>query len=187
MFKKKNACPGGARQICTLSILALAALSVRGAPPEDAACRPVFAAITRLVQTPNHQFVHQTSDAPGSVAHDSEMISTGKAIYAMHDGRWESSPMTAEQTLRHDEQSRKNSKTRCRRMRSESVNGVSADMYSVHSHSEYGSSDGQIWISQADALPLRQQIDLALDGKTGKTHIDTRFVYTGVEAPAGAK
>ena len=187
MLKNANARPARARLICTLSVLTLAALDAHGAPPEEAACQPVFAAIARLVQTPSHQFVQQSSDAPGSVAHTSEIISTGKTIYVMHEGQWESSPMTPAQTLKRDEENRKNSKTTCRMMRRESVDGVSATVYSVQSQSQYGSSDGQIWISKANALPLRQQIDLALDGKTGKTHIDTHFLYSGIEPPAGAR
>jgi hypothetical protein len=153
----------------------------------DAPCKPVFDAITLLVKTPNHQFFTQSSDAPGSLPHAGETISTGKVTYILHDGKWQTSPMTPADTLKRDEENRKNSKTNCRLLRDATVDGVSTSLYTLHSQSEYGASDGQIWISKTSALPLRQSIDLAVDGTTGKTHIETRFFYSAVTAPPGVK
>jgi outer membrane lipoprotein-sorting protein len=154
---------------------------------DDASCRPVFDAITRLVRTPNHQYLTQSSDAPGSTPQSGEMIFTGKATYILHDGRWQTSAVTPEETLKLDEENRKNSKTSCHAVRNESVEGVGAKVYTLHSESKFGQSEGQIWISKARALPLRQKIDLALEGAVGKSHVETRFVYSGIEAPAGMK
>ena len=172
--------------ICAV-ILSASALGARAAIAADASCKPVFDAITRLVKTPNHQFLIQSSDAPGSTPQAGEMIFTGKTTYILHDGKWQTSSITPEETLKQDEENRKNSKTSCRAVRDESVEGVSATVYTLHSESEVGKSDGLIWISKASALPLRQKIDLAMNGITEKNHVETRFVYSGVEPPAGMK
>ena len=172
--------------ICAV-ILSASAIGNRAAIAADASCKPVFDAITRLVKTPNHQFLIQSSDAPGSTPQAGEMIFTGKTTYILHDGKWQTSSITPEETLKQDEENRKNSKTSCRAVRDESVEGVSATVYTLHSESEVGKSDGLIWISKASALPLRQKIDLAMNGITEKNHVETRFVYSGVEPPAGMK
>jgi hypothetical protein len=174
-------------RICAVIFAISVSLGTRAAIADDTSCKPVFDAITRLVKTPNHQFLVQSSDAPGSAPQVGEMIFTGKTTYLLHDGKWQTSNVTPEETLKQDEENRKNSKTNCRALRDESVEGVSATVYSLHSESEVGKSDGQIWISKASALPLRQKIDLAMEGIAEKNHVETRFVYSGVEAPAGIK
>jgi outer membrane lipoprotein-sorting protein len=173
--------------IRALGFAALALAATGSAVAEDASCRPVFDAITRLVKTPNHQYLTQSSDAPGSTAQAGEMIFTGKTTYILHDGKWQASAVTPEETLKRDEENRKNSATSCKAVRDESVQGVSATVYTLHSESKFGRSEGQIWISKASALPLRQKIDLAVDGVAGKSHVETRFVYSGIEPPAGMK
>jgi hypothetical protein len=176
-----------AGRIAAFGLASLASLGAHAAPAADVPCKPVFDAIGRLVKTPNHQFIAQSSDAPGSLPQATEIISTAKMTYVLHDGKWQSTPATPEETLKRDEENRKNSKMTCGLVRSEAVDGISSSLYTLHSESEYGRSDGQIWISKADALPVHQKIDLAVDGKTGKTHIETRFVYSGVAPPAGVK
>jgi len=174
-------------RICAIIFAASASICTPAAIANDDSCKPVFDAITRLVKTPNHQFLIQSSDAPGSTPQAGEMIFTGKTTYILHDGKWQTSSITPEETLKQDEENRKNSKTSCRVVRDETVEGVSAAVYSLHSESEVGKSDGLIWISKASALPLRQKIELAMNGITEKNHVETRFVYSGVEPPAGVK
>jgi hypothetical protein len=173
--------------ICAIMFAGLASFGTPAAVADDASCKPVFDAITRLVRTPNHQFLVQSSDAPGSTPQKGEMIFTGKTTYILHDGKWQTSNVTPEETLKQDEENRKNSKTSCRAVRDDSVEGLSATVYTLHSESEVGKSDGQIWISKVSALPLRQKIELAMNGITEKNHVETRFVYSGVGPPAGMK
>ncbi len=165
----------------------LGAIGVRTASAADEACKPVFDAISRLVKTPNHQYLTQFNDAPGSPTHVVEIISTARTTYTLHDGKWLATPTAAAEMLRQDEENRKNSKMTCGLVRSELIDGVNANLYTVHSESKFGNSDGQIWISKADPLPVHQKIELAVDGTAGKTHIETRFVYLGVAPPAGMK
>jgi hypothetical protein len=179
--------PQIATWIRALGFAVLALAYTGNAMADDASCKPVFDAITRLVKTPNHQYLTQSSDAPGNAAQAGEMIFTGRTTYILHDGKWQASAVTPEETLKRDEENRKNSATSCKAVRDESVEGVNATVYTLHSESKFGRSEGQIWISKASALPLRQKIDLAVDGVTGKSHVETRFVYSGIEAPAGMK
>jgi hypothetical protein len=179
--------PRPASWIWAIIFAASASIGTPAAIADDTSCKPVFDAISRLVKTPNHQFLIQSSDAPGSTPQTGEMIFTGKTTYILHDGRWQTSTITPEETLKQDEENRKNSRTSCRAVRNESVEGVSATVYTLHSESAVGKSDGLIWISKATALPLHQKIDLAMEGIAEKNHVDTRFVYSGVEAPAGMK
>jgi hypothetical protein len=184
-YRGRRPCP--ASWTCAIILTALASTGTPAAFADDVSCKPVFDAISRLVKTPNHQFLIQSSDAPGSTPQAGEMIFTGKTTYILHDGKWQTSAITPEETLQQDEENRKNSKTNCRAVRDESVEGVSATVYTLHSESEVGKSDGQIWISKASALPLHQKIDLAMNGITEKNHVETRFVYSGIEPPAGMK
>jgi outer membrane lipoprotein-sorting protein len=170
-----------------LTCLLPASLGAHVALAAETPCAPVFDAITHLLKTPNHQFLMQTSDQPGSTPQPSEMIFTGKTTFILHDGRWQTSETTPDEALKREEENRKHSKTSCSLLRSEAVNGVNATVYTVRSESEYGISEGQVWISKADGLPLRQQIDVAVNGATGKSHVETRFVYSGVAAPPGVK
>jgi hypothetical protein len=176
-----------ASRILGFGMTAAALLLAHGAYAEDASCKPVFDAITRLVKTPNHQYLTQSSPDPHEKAHSSEIIFTGMKTYLHVDGQWQTSTTTPEQTLKRDEENRKNSNSSCRLVRDESVDGVSASLYTLHSESDVGKSDGQIWISKANSLPLRQTIDLMTDPASGKTHVETRFDYSRVEAPAGIK
>jgi hypothetical protein len=173
--------------MCALGFAVWTLVDTRAALADDASCAPVFDAISRLVRMPNHQYLTQSSDAPGSTPQAGEIIFTGKTTYTLRGGKWQASTITPEQTLKRDEENRKNSKTSCHAVRDEPVEGVSATVYTLRSESKFGQSEGEIWISKASALPLRQKIDLAVDGATGKSHVETRFVYSGVEAPAGMK
>ena len=79
--------------MCALGFAVLALVAARAAPADDASCVPVFDAISRLVKTPNHQYLTQSSDAPGSTPKAGEMIFTGKTTYFRVVNVW-SSPTT---------------------------------------------------------------------------------------------
>ena len=176
-----------ARRLFTFGMTAAAMLLAYGAQAQDGSCKPVFDAITRMVKTPNHQYITQSSPDPHEKARSTEIIFTGRKTYLRVDGQWQTSKTTAEQTLKLDEENRKNSTATCRLLRDESVDGVSAGVYSLHSESDVGNSDGQLWVSKATGMPLRQTIDVMTDPASGKTHVETRFVYSDIAAPAGIK
>jgi hypothetical protein len=151
---------------------------------DEAACKPLFDAMTHLFNTPSHQFV-QTSSATGGKPQKSEIINTGKVMYVMVDSQWRVSPITAAQMQVTEETSRKNAKvTDCKVVRDESVDGVAATLFSSHTETDYGASDQQIWLAKATGLPVHETIDMDLGEKAGKSHVDVRVVYASIQAPA---
>jgi hypothetical protein len=173
-----------------ISSIGFALLACAGAPSaiaEDAVCTRVFDSMIRVIKTPNHTYMSQSTAANGGKVTKSEAINTGKARYLLIDGKWMASKITPEDELQQSDENRKNMKSTCRLIRDESVDGVSATLYSTHSETEYGVNDSQVWISKASSLPLRQQIDIDVGGSMGKSHTDVRFDYSNVAAPPGVK
>jgi hypothetical protein len=70
----------------------------------------------------------------------------------------------------------------CTRVRSETVDGQPADLYSVEAKTASGGTDSQIWISPASGLPLRQHT-VMLDQGSAKAQHDVHFDYADVRAP----
>ena len=68
-------------------------------------------------------------------------------------------------------------------MRTESVNGEVAAVYSLHSESPGHKEDEQVWISKNKGLLLRFEQDVDLGGKVGKEHRSARFEYGNVRPP----
>jgi hypothetical protein len=91
--------PPIANWIRALCFAGLALTATGSAIADDASCKAVFAAITRLVKTPNHQYLTQSSDAAGTATQAGEMIFTGKMTYILHDGKWQTSAVTPDETL----------------------------------------------------------------------------------------
>jgi hypothetical protein len=150
----------------------------------DTDCKPLFEAMTRLFNTPSHQYLTQTNTATGDKPRASEIINTGKAMYIMVNGTWHNSPVTGAQMQEQEEQNRKNAKvTSCHLVREESLEGVKVTVYSAHTETSHGSSDEQLWISKSDGLLVHENIDMNTDDHGGKSRAEIRVVYTGVEAP----
>ncbi len=168
--------------------LALALPFAAEAAP-DAACDPMFTAITKLLQTPNHQYMSQSSATDalqnGGKLRTSESISTSDTSYVKIADKWRVVPFTPQDLMKQQEESRKNSNEICHFLRDDSAEGEAA-VYDAHSETEAGKSAVQIWISKVNGLPLREEIDLELKDK-GKTHSSVRFDYDHVEPPRDAK
>jgi hypothetical protein len=150
---------------------------------DEADCKVALDAVTRVLATPNHQFMTRTDSA--GVKRQSEVIDTGIAMYVQVGGKWRTSPMTPQgmQAMMIESQKRATA-TSCRKLREEPVGGTSATVYSVHNETEAGITDSILWISDADGLPLKQ--DVTLDGGTaGKSRSEVRFDYKDVKAPPG--
>jgi hypothetical protein len=163
-------------------------LTARAAP--DAACEPMFKAITKLLQTPNHQYMSQSSATEtlqnGGRLRTSESISTSDTSYVKIHDQWRKVPFTPQDLLKQQEDSRQNSNESCHFLRDDTSEGDAA-VYDAHSETETGKSAVQIWISKVNGLPLREEIDLDLGGDKGKTHSSVRFDYDHVDPPKDVK
>jgi hypothetical protein len=173
------------KSITFLAVTAL--LAGQSSLADDAACKAALDAVTRVLATPNHQFMTRTDGRGGKPRH-SEIIDTGIAMYVGVAGKWRTSPMSPQGMQDTMIESQKRARaTTCKLLREESVGGASASVYSVHNETDSGVSDSTLWISKADGLPLKQEVDMDPVGGAGKSHSEVRFVYTDVKAPPGVE
>jgi hypothetical protein len=139
----------------------------------DASCSIVFNAMLRLPTVPSHSFT--TMQMPGVGKITSEMINDGKKLYILQDGKWKVSPMTPQDLLAQEKENIQNNKTTCSVVRDEAIDGVGSTLYSIAESDADGTTKSQVWISKASGLPVHAKLD---------TPADTRYVYSGVTAPA---
>jgi hypothetical protein len=169
-----------------LTALLLAASQGNPPPPSGAgACGPIYTAGEKRIVLPHHVYTSQTQ-ADGTTR-TGEIISMPDGQYLLIEGKWVHHPLSvsADEALdQHRERFSSQTGYRCEKLRSESVNGVAATVYQMHSETEEGISDGQMWIANKTGLPLKQEVDLeVLMGQTGKSHTSARYEYVNVHKP----
>jgi hypothetical protein len=152
--------------------------------PALGACGPVYAAGEKRITTPHHIYTTQTQDG---TTRTGEIIAMMDAQYILVQGAWMRSPlsMSAQEALQdHRERFRSATAYSCQKLRTESINGVAAVVYQMHSETDEGISDGQLWIATQTGLPIKQEVDLnVLIGLPGKSHTSARFEYVNVQTP----
>jgi hypothetical protein len=139
---------------------------------EDSGCKAVVAAQRQQLTVPVHG--HTTVTLTPGKPEPSEEIYTDKAIYVLQAGKWTVSPISLADMAQQLEDNIKSGKMSCRLVRDETVDGVSATLYSVHQELDGLASDSQFWISKATGLPVMLKT----------TAIESHFTYTNVVAPA---
>ena len=160
--------------------LALSLVGItHAAPTDDPICKIVLDAMTKLGQTPHHQYATMTGAMAGGQVRESEGITAGGLIYIKTNGQWKTSPITAKAMAEQEQKNMRNKTYRCQYERDENVDGEAAAVYKAHSENENGPSDAEIWISKSRGLPLRETIDLS----AGESHMSVRFDYANVKAP----
>ena len=149
-------------------------------PAVDPACKPVFDANDKTLDTPNHAYMEQTEAGGKKVA--SELVTINGQRYLMMNGKWSKSLMTVAATKAQEEENKKNAKVvSCKRVGSDSVNGQAATVYTQHSETEDSKADGKVWISNS-GVNLKTEIDLD-SGDPATVHISIRYEYGNVKAP----
>jgi hypothetical protein len=168
----------------TLCVIALIAAPTSDGFAEEADCKPMFAAMTHLFNTPSHQYLKQTNTITGDKAVVSEIINTGKAMYIMVDGKWHNSEVTSAQLQEQEESSRRKAKlTTCKLVHEEALDGVPVTLFTAHTETEYGASDQQMWIAKKDGLPVRETIEMTMGDHAGTSRAEIRVSYSGITAP----
>ncbi len=155
-------------------LLLLAGMMPLAAQPD---CKPVFDALDKVVKTPTHMYT--TSNVDGR-SQTTEAIYADDAIYTKATGDWTKSKNTSQQVARQQQEDRPKRKYACSYVKDEEVDSEPAAVYSVHWEGGGQKSDGQIWISKARGLPLRNEVDL---DKGDKSHFSVRYEYKNVQAP----
>jgi hypothetical protein len=160
-----------------MAVLALAVVLIGSMPLAAQGCQPVDDAMKKIYTTPSHLYTTMSGGLKN------ELIYAGGVIYENVHGKWGRSTVTLQQVMKIEDDNQRNSKTTCRYLRDESVNGEMAAVYGTHAErSDMGiKSDGQFWISKAKGLPLRHEEDID-DGGT-KRHHSTHYEYTNVHPP----
>lgn len=155
----------------------------------DAACTVTFDALKKVITTPTHGYSSVTADVRPNQTELSEIIYTGGmngSIFLKVNGQWKRSQVTPAAMLQLEDQDIRRSKSSCRYLRDEVVNGEPAGIYAMHSDLGGGSKDTTVWVSKSRGLPLKETMDLDVGGN-GKTHTSSRFEYSNVRPPDGVK
>lgn len=166
------------RLAATVLILGVGGLSAsRPADAQPAACKPVIDAMLKVATTPHH-----TLSTDGS--QKSESIVVDDATYVQVRGAWRKSPMTPQAQRQQEEENIKNAKVyACTELRSETVNGIPAVAYKVHSETpNVGNSDGTVWIAPSLGLPVKTEEDIT-PSMGPKMHISITWDYSNIHAP----
>jgi hypothetical protein len=171
MFKSMQNYLLNASRICVMcTTLAVSFVPELGLA-EDSSCEAVHAAQLNQLSVPYHG--HSTVTLVPGRTELTEEIYTGKSLYIMHGGKWTMSPITSAEMREQQEENNKR-KMACRAMRDETVDGVSATLYSVHAESDGIVLDAQMWISKSAGLPVIMKMSA----------IESHYVYTDVVAPS---
>jgi hypothetical protein len=149
----------------------------RSAAAQTPACKPVTDAMLKMATAPHH--TASTSDRSEA----SQSIVVGNATYVQIKGVWRKSPMTPQDQLRQEQENIKTAKVyTCALLRSETVNGVVANAYKVHSESDGAVSDGTVWIAPSLGLPVKTEEDIA-PSIGPKMHLSITWDYANIHAP----
>jgi hypothetical protein len=178
---------------CFASVAAAALLfTVAPLRAQSTGCDPIYASQAKLLATPHHGVTVDSAGTDkalrGGKPRTSESISTGGAMYILIQGKWQRSRLTIDYMKKQEAENIRNTKSTCTFVRNETVNGEPAALYSVHSVTDFGASDGQDWISRSRGLPLRTVVSIDAGGAAaGKSRMVTSYDYANVRAPAGVQ
>ena len=171
----------------TSTILGLAAtavaawfcLTAQAASP----CQPVFDALDKVAMTPRHTYTTITAVFTHGQPRVSETIVANGKAYIRVNGRWRTGSTSLQDMQEQQKQNRPHAEKACQFVRNEMVGTEAATVYSMHTENEDEKEDGQIWISKATGLPLRDEQDIDVGGAAGKQHRSTRFEYRNIQPP----
>jgi hypothetical protein len=153
--------------ILTLSSVAIFCATSGVAHGGAPSCKPVFDAALHAVTTPHHSY---TTAGPISM----EEIYDGMKIYSRISGKWSVSRLTPQNLIDQERENEQQGKAVCSVVRDETIDGVSATLYSLRAERDGDTTNEQIWISKATGLPVHVKTDVPSD---------TRYVFSGISAP----
>ena len=96
----------------TEGLLAVLLLSTPSFAAADAACQPLFDAMTKYMSVSAHSY--QTETSPGGKSDTGEAIHTNGNVYVLHRGKWLRSPITTHDMLKQEQENIRDAKTTCR-------------------------------------------------------------------------
>lgn len=169
-----------------LSVLVLAmALGVSGggARADDAACQVVLEAVIKQAGVPVRQTINIESAASPGKPLKGEIIRLGDTLYMKAGSQWVARPYDGQKAVNDSRQAMQKAAHSCARVRSDTIDGKPATLYSVQTKGEQGTADSEIWIG-ADGLPARQRTEMQ---GADKARHEVRFDYADVTAPTNVR
>ena len=154
------------------------ALTSRAVDP----CQPVLDALAKVATTPNHSYTTSVAASSGKATEGETIFANGQK-YIRAQAKWIRLPVTSQDALEQEKEKREHGKSACQFLKTESVNGDAAMLYSVHREYEEVTEDGQMWVSKASGLLLRVEENFDNRGNKVKEHRSTRFEYSNIRPP----
>jgi hypothetical protein len=169
--------------VSALFVVALtAAIPVQPQAHAADSCQPVFDALTKVATTPSHSYTTSTA-VNGGKATEGETIFVNGQKYIRARGKWMRIPVTSQDVLEQEKEKQQHGKSTCQFLRSESVNGEAAMLFSMHREYEEVKEDAQMLVSKGTGLLLRVEEDVDNRGNKIKEHRSTRFEYGNIRPP----
>jgi hypothetical protein len=157
---------------------------------QSPSCTTYFTAPSKLFDKPFHLYMIDSAQTDarlhGGQPRVSESIWTGTADYVLVRGKWRKGPVDIAE-MRKMKDTVETTKRSCSQLREESVNGEPAVVWRIHSQSEAGTNDTDVWIAKNNGLLLKSDVHQDVGGAFGKSHIVSRYEYTNVGLPAGVQ
>jgi hypothetical protein len=171
--------------------LAMTLMLAPSAHSQTISCKSLGESLTRNAFVPYHAYITSTAGYNGGKPVQSEIISTGSAMYAFVNGKWQRSPMDAKQMAKMQQEGADSMSMlyTCSRAGSETVNGAAAQRYHIalKTPADGETSEQDIWI---DSKGLIRQVVRDADigsGARGKSHLVMRYDYANVSVPPGVQ
>lgn len=165
-------------------VLILSAVPAWAQATMPAECQPMLTAGEKQFTVPSHAVMTTTGMGPATM--NSEVVSIDGAMYLKVMDHWMKSPVAPEQVAKQAREKMASGKTSCKQLPDDSVDGVSANVYSSHTEMEKGATDSQIWVAKSTGLPLKSEVEMTMSGGK-KSHVSVKYDYENVKAPEGVK
>ena len=152
-------------------VLAVVSATAAGAQL-SAACKPVFAAMEKTVQTDHGT----TSTRSGQTIHG---ITAGGVNYLQIGDVWRKSRLSAQDNIERSRENLKDAKEyTCKPLPDSNVGGVAVANYATHTVGDVV-IDNTISIDKRTGMAVTVTSDFKEDG----THVVTQYTYGGIKAP----
>ncbi len=164
----------------TITLLGLTISSAIAAQPGPA-CAPVLSAMAKTLQVD-----HAT--ASQSEGHTTNGITAAGVNYLQINNVWKVSPLSPKDNQQRSDENLHDAKSFvCQALPDSSIDGVPVANYKLRTEAEDAVVDSKISISKASGLAVAVEYDIDPGGGDKKSHISTRYSYTGIHAPAVQK
>jgi len=145
-------------------------------------CQPVFDALIKAATTPNHSYTTSTGINGGKATEAETIVANGQK-YIRARGKWMRIPVSSQDMVEEEKERERQGKSTCQFLRTDSVNGETAMLYSFHRDYEDIKEDGQMWVSRSSGLIVRAELDVDSPDNKVKEHHSSRIEYSNVQPP----